>query len=376
MDSCQLTFLPVHYQASSSPLREECIECSDEKIAEYVKRLFDTYESKGLLQLVYLASGKCRRMRMALRSERFRRGWVSAFEKQYFGEQIATKTVKEETTMASKKALQVFGYEGKELRVFLGDDGEPRIVALDLAKILGYKNTNDLTRLLDEDEQDTQKVRALDGKMREMSVVTEAGFYKAIMNRNTTEGMTEEVKQFIRGFKRWAAHDVFPTIRKTGEYATPAAKAMKADKSDELARKRVEIMDKNADWRMAKLILEGMNAFGDVMTPESKTVFMAKYGELVAKHDFTDILPKPEGKWYSATDIASEHGTNKARIGRISNDHDLKAPEGESNEYGTWIRTKSKYSDKEVMGWVYSEKGREWFTNFFAQPAPTGTEGK
>ena len=180
------------------------------------------------------------------------------------------------------------------------------------------------------------------------------------------------IRERLNNFRR----EAFRVLDTWARGKAPTAKAMKADKSDELARRRVEIMAKNADWRMAKLILEGMNAFGDVMTPESRTVFMAKYGELVTKHDFTDILPKPEGKWYSATDIASEHGTNKARIGRISNDHDLKAPEGESNEYGTWIRTKSKYSDKEVMGWVYSEKGREWFMNFFAQPAPTGTEGK
>jgi prophage antirepressor-like protein len=281
------------------------------------------------------------------------------------------KTVKEETTMASKKALQVFGYEGKEIRVDMGDNGEPRFVAADVCGVLELGNVTEALRGLDEDEKMTLRTAeghsGTRGGAQKMNVVTESGLYSLILRSRKPEA---------KQFKRWITHEVLPSIRKTGEYATPAAKAMKADKSDELARKRVEIMDKNADWRMAKLILEGMNVFGDVMTPESKTVFMAKYGELVVKHDFTDILPKPEGKWYSATDIASEHGTNKARIGRISNDHDLKAPEGQSNEYGTWIRTKSKYSDKEVMGWVYSEKGREWFTNFFAQPAPTGTEGK
>ncbi len=276
------------------------------------------------------------------------------------------KTVKEETTMASKKALQVFGYEGKEIRVTMGDNGEPRFVAADVCKVLELERPQDSVRYLDDDEKGVCLVNTPSGKQR-MTVITESGLYSLILRSRKPEA---------KQFKRWITHEVLPTIRKTGEYATPAVKAMKADKSDELARKRVEIMDKNADWRMAKLILEGMNVFGDVMTPESKTVFMAKYGELVAKHDFTDVLPKPEGKWYSASDIASEHGTNKARIGRISNDHDLKAPEGQSNEYGTWIRTKSKYSDKEVMGWVYSEKGREWFANFFAQPAPTGTEGK
>lgn len=159
----------------------------------------------------------------------------------------------------------------------------------------------------------------------------------------------------------------FPLIRKTGEYATPAAKKRKADKDDELALRRIEVMEKNADYRMAKLILEGIDKFKDVMTPESKTVFMVKYGELTAKHDMTHMLPHVTEKWYSAAELGTEFGVSAQRIGKTANENELKAPEGESNQYGTWIRSKSQYSSREVMTWVYYEAAREWFARYFGK---------
>lgn len=49
--------------------------------------------------------------------------------------------------------LIVFDYEGAQVRIVTGDDGEPWFVASDVARILGYREAHRLTRGLDDDER-------------------------------------------------------------------------------------------------------------------------------------------------------------------------------------------------------------------------------
>jgi prophage antirepressor-like protein len=258
------------------------------------------------------------------------------------------------------KALQVFNFGEKQVRVVMKDN-QPWWVAKDVCDVLEHSNSRKAIELLDDDEKGVSKVYTLGG-MQDMTVVSESGLYTLIIRSNKPEA---------KKFRKWITSEVLPAIRKTGEYATPEARKRKADKSDELAWKRVGVMEKNADYRMAKLILEGMNVFREVMTPESKTVFMAKYAELTARHDMTRTLPAATAKWRTATDLANEFGVTAQKIGLVSNEHKLKAPEGQSNEYGTWIRSKSQHSSKEVMTWVYYEAARAWFADRFGKQEKT-----
>jgi hypothetical protein len=193
-----------------------------------------------------------------------------------------------------------------------------------------------------------------------LNIINESGLYALVIRSNKPEA---------KKFRKWITSEVLPAIRKTGEYATPEAQKKKADKGDEVTWKRLEIMESNANHRMAMAILKGLDAFRDVMTPESKTVFMVKYAELTTKHDMTQMLPAATEKWYSATVLAKEFGVSAQKIGQISNEHNLKTPEGQSNEYGTWIRSKSQHGPKEVMTWVYYEAAREWFAKYFKHEA-------
>ncbi len=263
-------------------------------------------------------------------------------------------TVKEETQMS--RELQVFSFEEKKVRVVMKSN-TPWWVAKDVCDVLGLTNAREAIKALDDDEKST--VRISDGAGGpERNAINESGMYALIMRSNKPEA---------KRFRKWVTSEVLPQLRKTGEYATPAAKKRKADKDDELALRRIEVMEKNADYRMAKLILEGIDKFKDVMTPESKIVFMAKYGELTAKHDMTHMLPPATEKWYSATELGTEFGVSARQIGKTANENDLKAPEGESNQYGTWIRSKSQHSSREVMTWVYYEAAREWFARYFKE---------
>lgn len=106
------------------------------------------------------------------------------------------------------------------VRVVTDEDGEPWFVASDLAKILEYRDAEKMTRLLYDDEKGTQNLGTLGGDQK-MSVVNESGLYRAIMQRRSSWVKDKHKKQFVVSFQRWVTHDVLPSIRKTGMYATP-----------------------------------------------------------------------------------------------------------------------------------------------------------
>lgn len=108
-----------------------------------------------------------------------------------------------------------FTYQDREIR-FTKEGG---IIAADLARILGYRDAEKLTRTLDEDEKGTQMVGTPGGEQR-MSVVTEAGFYRACLNRQSGYIKDPEAQAFVKAFQRWVTHEVLPAIRRTGTYAT------------------------------------------------------------------------------------------------------------------------------------------------------------
>jgi prophage antirepressor-like protein len=108
--------------------------------------------------------------------------------------------------------------ETKDMQVFLNEQfGQVRVltkdedywfVAKDVADILDYRTANDMTRILDEDEKDTQIVRTLGGN-QDMTIISESGLYSAIL-----KSKKPEAKQF----KKWVTSDLLPTLRKTGGY--------------------------------------------------------------------------------------------------------------------------------------------------------------
>ena len=90
-------------------------------------------------------------------------------------------------------------------------------VASDIAKILGYRDAANLTRNLDGDERGTHEVSTPSGTQN-MTVLTESGLYRAILNRETAYVKNEEAQAFVKRFQRWVTHEVLPQIRRTGGY--------------------------------------------------------------------------------------------------------------------------------------------------------------
>jgi Prophage antirepressor len=110
--------------------------------------------------------------------------------------------------------LEVFrNQEFGELRTIVME-GEPWFVASDVCSAMEIGNPSQALARLDADERFTTLISnegAASGKSQ-MAFVSESGLYSLVLGSR---------KPQARAFKRWVTHDVIPSIRKHGLYATP-----------------------------------------------------------------------------------------------------------------------------------------------------------
>lgn len=107
-----------------------------------------------------------------------------------------------------------------ELAVFQNDqfgsvrvierEGEPWFVAADVCRALEINDTHKAVDRLDDDEKGRSSIPTLGGD-QELLVVNEPGLYELVMGSRKPEA---------KAFKRWITHEVLPSIRKHGAYAT------------------------------------------------------------------------------------------------------------------------------------------------------------
>lgn len=100
-------------------------------------------------------------------------------------------------------------------------DGEPWLVAADVARVLGYRDAANMIRALDEDEVRTHLVSTNKGS-RTVHIISEAGLYHAIMMRKAAFVKDPVARERVIEFQRWVNHEVLPSIRCNGAYVNPA----------------------------------------------------------------------------------------------------------------------------------------------------------
>lgn len=180
--------------------------------------------------------------------------------------------------------LQVFNFNGADVRTNRDEKGDPWFVAKDVAEILGYENSRTMTRRLDEDEKGVQKLHTPGGD-QEMTVINESGLYSAILGSTKPEA---------KAFKKWVTGEVLPAIRKSGGYMvskpdeTPEmimARALKlADETikrreRELAEAKQEISRKDE----ALAVAEPKAAFVDAFCVSRGSILVRDFAKHVAQ---------------------------------------------------------------------------------------------
>lgn len=90
-------------------------------------------------------------------------------------------------------------------------DGEPWFVAKDVCDALALNNVGQATSGLDSDEKSSISINdGTEGNPNKV-IISEAGLYSLVLRSRKPEA---------KAFKRWVTHDVLPSIRKHGMYAT------------------------------------------------------------------------------------------------------------------------------------------------------------
>lgn len=231
--------------------------------------------------------------------------------------------------------IHPFEFENNQVRA-LADGDEIMFVASDIAKILGYRDAANLTRTLDDDEKGTHEVSTPRSGMQTMTVLTEPGLYRAILNREIAYVKEPESRAFVKRFQRWITHEVLPSIRKTGGYIPTAG----ADSDEDILAKAVLIAQKAIDLKNQQLRAkdaqikelepkaQALDAFTDVedrllvrdaakILSNSGTVISEKQlREWMTAHDW---IYKANGSWHATAKhctaghlvmvMSTKHGT-------------------------------------------------------------------
>ncbi len=112
---------------------------------------------------------------------------------------------------SAASSLVPFDFEGRQIRVFSDEQGEPWFVAADVCGALHLPDTHKALGRLEEDEKGRNSIPTPGGEQI-MSTVNEPGLYSLVMGSRKKE---------TQRFKRWVTHEVLPAIRRTGSYAVP-----------------------------------------------------------------------------------------------------------------------------------------------------------
>lgn len=136
-----------------------------------------------------------------------------------------------------------FQFQDREVRV-VDVEGEPWFVASDVAKILGYRDAEKMTRRLDAEDRGTRSVGTPSGD-QQMTIISEPGLYVAVLGSQV---------QGAREFKRWVTREVLPAIRRTGQYQAEAPVALPGRR--ELAQMVLEAEDRADREALARARVE------------------------------------------------------------------------------------------------------------------------
>ena len=108
-------------------------------------------------------------------------------------------------------ALVPFDYEGRQVRTYTDDQGEPWFVAADVCSVLAISNVSQALSRLDGDEKTLiSNEGGSQAGPQSLNLINEPGLYALVLSSRKAEA---------KRFKRWVTHEVLPTIRRTGRYA-------------------------------------------------------------------------------------------------------------------------------------------------------------
>ena len=131
---------------------------------------------------------------------------------------------------------QKFDFKGNLVRMKTDQEEQYWCAGIDVCNILGYADSYQKIKTLDEDEYRLDRVTDGQGKQKETLTVNEFGLYSLILTSTKPEA---------KEFKRWITHEVLPAIRKAGRYTSEEEKA-REEKLQTIARE-IQLLSSEKD---------------------------------------------------------------------------------------------------------------------------------
>lgn len=179
-------------------------------------------------------------------------------------------------------APAIFAFNAAAVRVFTLHDA-PWFMASDVAGILGYRDAEKMTRMLDDDEKGTHIVGTPGGDQT-VSVINESGLYASVLKSRRPEAKT---------FRKWVTSEVLPSIRMHGSYGMAGVAVSRDEPLSLTHRADVQV---SADRIFRAMLRSGRSA--GLRTTQAlrraNQVALEKTGvDMLADLESSDLLAEP-----------------------------------------------------------------------------------
>ncbi len=247
--------------------------------------------------------------------------------------------------------LQVISQQevlGKDFKVY-GDFENPLFLAKDVAEWIDYAKRPDgsfqvshMIANVDDEEKIklTSTVNNPNG-WSESWFLTENGLYEVLMlsRKPIAKTFKKEVKKILK------------EIRKTGKYIAPTVPT-KSQAEIDLENLRARTHDKEIELERARFLRSVSLSYAGKSDTYRQVLDAYAVHEVVGA--FALPLPEIRQRLMSATEVGKVLGISANKVGSIATRNNLK-----TEENGSWVRDKSRYSAKEVDTFRYNEHGLE-----------------
>lgn len=232
--------------------------------------------------------------------------------------------------------IQIYNYEGNDVRT-VNRDGEPWFVAVDICRILELGNPTMALERLDEDEKNTLSLNeGIPGNPLK-AIVNEPGLYALILGSR---------KPQAKAFKRWVTHEVIPSIRKHGLYATDEILA----DPDILIAALQELKAERERTKMLQL---------------TAAIQEQQIAEMQPKASYYDLILQNKNT-VPVTQIAKDYGMSGRAFNKLLHELGIQYKLRETwllyqdyaNQGYTQSRTHAIDADRSVMHTYWTQKGR------------------
>ncbi|MEU4726478.1 BRO family protein [Nonomuraea dietziae] len=192
----------------------------------------------------------------------------------------------------------MFDFDGNDIPVLLLD-GDPWFHARSVCNVLDIGNVSMAVQALDQDEKQHVNVNisSTDVGGRIPWFINESGLYSLILRSRKPEA---------RRFKRWVTHEVLPTIRKTGGYASPTIDLTDPDKVLEVmaasvaAHQKLQAANRELEGKVVELTPKADRYDAFLNTDETKSIrevarMLKQYG--IRERQFIEDILREDWSW-------------------------------------------------------------------------------